>query len=139
MAIGVTQIHIRRVLRQCDIALTNMHRDMRNNAIAWKTAATAQTTPQATLAGWMNNAAAIYQSTLAQFTALQADAVNWPKVRDMFITQGGSVADFTAMMTPMTAVANQLGPADKSTYAAIITACNQILAAVEAPLSLWPE
>jgi len=139
MAIGITQIHIYEVLRQCAYNIRGLQKDMRANATNWKAAATAQNVPIATLAAWMNSAATSYQTRLGWLTTLQADATNWPKVRNMFIAMGGSVADFTAMMTPLTAVANQLGPADKSTYAAIITACDQILTAVEAPFSLWPE
>lgn len=112
---------------------------MRANASTWKAAAQAQSIPLATLAQNMNDAAVAYQTRLSWLTTLQADATNWPKVRSMFIAWGGTAADFTNMVNPITAVANQLGPADKSTYAAIISDCDQILAAIEAPISLWPE
>lgn len=127
------------VMLQCQQNLNGLQRDMRRNALTWRAAAVAQTTAQPALAQQMSDAAIAYQGRLGWLTTLQADATNWPKVRNMFIALGGTAADFTAMLTPITAVANQLGPADKSTYTAIISDCDQILAAVEAPLNLWPE
>lgn len=139
MAIPVTALHILRVLLQADQNLSGLQRDMRNNATAWKAAAQAASVPVGTLAQWMNDAATQYQTRLGWITTAQADATNWTKLSTMFATLGGTAADFTNTVNPLTAVANQLGPADKTSYAAIVTACDQILAAINAPLSLWPE
>lgn len=139
MAIPVTQLHILRLMLQIEQNLSGLQRDMRANAQGWLAAAQAQSIPQATLAQYMNDAAAAYQARLTWHTALQGDAVNWGKVGALWALIGGTASDFSNMMTPITAVANQLGPANKSTYAAIITACNQIITAINAPLSLWPE
>ena len=139
MAVPVTALHILRLLLQADQNLSGLQRDMRNNATTWKAMAQAQSVPLPTLAQFMNDAATEYQKRLGWITTAQADTANWTKLSTMFATLGGTAADFNQTVNPLNAVANQLGPADKSTYAAIITACDQILAAINAPLSLWPE
>ena len=139
MAIPTTALHILRVMLQAEQNLSGLQRDMRNNAISWKTSAQAQNLPVETLAQYMNDAAKAYQSRLAWLSTLQADSANWTKIGAMWALLGGTAADFSGIITPLTAVANQLGPIDKSNYAAIISACNQIIAAINAPLSLWPE
>jgi len=139
MAIAVNPVHILRMLLQADTLLSNLQRDMRNNALSWKAIATAQALTVATLAEQMNSAAVTYQGNLDLITTAQADTVNWNKIVTMWGILGGTGADFTNIMNTLSAVASQLGPADKSTYAAIISDCDQIIAAVNAPLSLWPE
>lgn len=139
MAIPVTNLSILRLMLQIEQNLSGLQRDMRNNALSWKAAAQAQSTPAVTLTQYMNDAAASYQARLTWLTTLQADAVNWPRVGAMWATMGGTAQDFSDMMTPINAVANQLGPATKTTYAQIIGVCDQIVAAINAPLSLWPE
>lgn len=139
MTIPVTQIHILRLLLQAERNLSQLQGDMRGNAIAWKAAATAQSQPVATLAQWMNDAAAQYQIRLGWLVTAQADAANWARLSAMWTLIGGTGADFTGMTTPLQAVADQLGPVAKGSYAQIIGACDQIIAAINAPLSLWPE
>lgn len=139
MAIPVTALHILRLLLQADQNLSGLQRDMRNNALSWKAAAQAQSVPVGALAQWMNDAATQYQTRLGWITTAQANTANWAALGTMFTKLGGSSADFNNTVNPLTAVANQLGPADKSSYAAINTACDQIIAAINAPLSLWPE
>lgn len=138
MAVPVTQVGILRALLQIEQNLTGVQRDMRANAQTWRTAALAQSTPIATLGGWMNSAAIAYQSRLGWLPTLQAN-VEWPRVSALYVLMGGTGQEFSDMMTPLNAVANQLGPAPKTTYAEIISACDQIIAAINAPLSLWPE
>lgn len=139
MAVPVTQLHILRVMLQADQNLSGLQKDMRQNAQTWLAMAQAQSPDMATLAGFMNSAAASYQTRLAWVSTIQADGTNWPKIQAMAALLGIVAADFSSVINPLTAVANQLGPADKSTFAAIITACNSIIAAIPAPLSLWPE
>jgi len=139
VTIPVTAVSILRVLLQMERNLSGLQNDMRNNALTWRTAAQAQSTPIATLAGFMNSAATAYQTRLGWVTGIQADATNWPRISAMFVVLGGTGQDFSDLMTPLTAVANQLGPATKNSYAQIIALCDQITAAVNAPLSLWPE
>jgi hypothetical protein len=139
MAIPITQLHILRMLLQADQNLSGLQGDMRANAITWRAAAVAQSQPVAALAQWMNDAAGEYQKRLGWIATAQADAVIWPKLSSLWAMLGGTGADFTNMTTPLKAVADQLGPIAKGTYAQIIAACDQIIAAIPAPLSLWPE
>ena len=139
MAIPTTAIHTLRLLLQADQNLSGLQKDMRQNAISWKASAQAQSVPVGTLAQWMNDAATAYQTRLGWITTAQADTANWALLSAMWTKLGGTAADFNSMLTPMNAVANQLGPIDKSTYAAIISACDQIITAINAPVSLWPE
>lgn len=139
MPIPTTSLDISRAIDQVVDNLNGLQRDIRSNAIAWRAAAQAQSVPVATLAQWMNDAAAEYQKRLGWIATLRADAVNWPLVSAMWVQRGGTAADFTSKVNPMTAVANQLGPAPKTTYAQIIAGCDQIIAAINAPFSLWPE
>lgn len=132
-------IEILRVMNQAADNLAGLQRDIRSNAIAWKAAATTQSVPVGTLAGWMNAAASEYQRRLSWVTTLQADTPNWNAMASMWSLLGGSAADFNTMMNPLTSVANQLGPAPKTSYAQISSICDQITAGVPAPLSLWPE
>ncbi len=139
MTIPVTQLSILRVLLQVERNLSNLQQDMRGNAIAWKAAAAAQSQPAATLAQWMNDSAASYQMRLQWLTTAQADTANWSKLSAMWVALGGTGADFTNTVNPMKAVADQLGPIAKGNYVQITSACDQIIAAINAPLSLWPE
>jgi hypothetical protein len=139
MAVPVTAIHVLRMLLQADQNLSGLQGDMRANAITWKAAAQAQSQPVATLAQWMNDAATAYQTRLGWIATAQADAVLWPLLSSMWAKLGGTAADFNSVTTPLKAVADQLGPVAKGSYAQIIAACDQIIAAVPAPLSLWPE
>jgi hypothetical protein len=139
MSVPVTALHTLRVLLQCEANLSGLQSDMRNNALTWRAAAVAQSPNVTTLAGWMNSAATEYQKRLGWITTAQADTGNWAKLSSMFALLGGTGTDFSNMVTPLTAVANQLGPAPKTTYAQIISACDQITSAIDAPLSLWPE
>jgi len=139
MAIPVTNIAILRVLLQLQQNFVGLQGDMRNNAVAWNAMAAAQNPDVATLAGYMTSAATSYSTRLGWVAALQADVANWSKVAAMAGVLGVTAQEFLDTMTPITAVATGLATADLSTYAKIQAACNQILAAVNAPLSLWPE
>lgn len=139
MAVPTTMIHILRLLLQADQNLSGLQRDMRNNAITWRAQAVAQSPPVATLAAQMNTAAVAYQGRLTWIDNAQADTVNWNKLTTMFFALGGTGQDFSDLVTPLRAVADQLGPAAKTTFAQIIAICDQITTAINAPLSLWPE
>jgi hypothetical protein len=139
MTIPITALHVLRVMMQIDENLTGLQRDMRNNALTWKAQAQAQTIPVTGIAGYMNDAAVSYQSRLAWLDTLQADSATWSKISAMWAMLGGTAQDFSDLITPISAVANQLGPATKTTYAQVIGVCDQITTAINAPLSLWPE
>ena len=139
MAIPVTSVHVLRLLLQAEQNLSGLQRDMRANAQTWKTMAQAQNPNVATLAQYMNDAAASYQTRLGWLDTAQADSVLWTRLSAMWGTLGGTGKDFSDMITPLRAVADQLGPAGKGSYAAVIALCNQIISAINAPTSLWPE
>ncbi|HRF10954.1 MAG TPA: hypothetical protein PLR37_02290 [Candidatus Accumulibacter phosphatis] len=139
MAVPYTRLQALKLLLQIERNLNGLQFDFRANATTWKAAAQAQSIPRATLESQMNSAAAAYQERLGWLGTLQANGAVWSVVADLWTTIGGTGAEFNDLMTPFNAVANGLGPADKSTYAKIVTACNQILATIDAPPSLWPE
>ena len=139
MAVPVTQLQVLRLLLQIEQNINGLQRDVRANALAWKVSAQAQDVPVATLARYLNDAAISYQTRLGWLAALQADSGNWARVTALWSILGGSVTDFESLMTPFAEIAHLLGSADKSDYATITAVCDQILSAIDAPLSLWPE
>jgi hypothetical protein len=139
MSVPYTRLQALKLMLQIERNLNGLQFDFRANATEWKAAAQGQTLPRATLEANMNSAAAAYQTRLSWLGVLQANNAVWPEVTSLWTALGGTGAEFTSLMTPFNAVANGLGPADKSTYAKIVTACNQILATIDAPPSLWPE
>lgn len=139
MTIPVTALHVLRLLLQVDSNLSGLQADMRRNALDWKAKAAAQSQPVETLAQWMTDCAAEYQRRLGWITTAQADTTTWSALSAMWAKLGGTAADFNNIVSPMKSVADQLGPADKSNYSAITSVCDQITAAINAPLSLWPE
>ena len=139
MSVPVTQFQVLRLMLQIEQNSNGLQRDLRSNAASWKASAQAQAVAPATLAQYMSDAVSAYQTRLAWLTTVQADSAHWPKVVALWTILGGTDADFTALMTPLTAEVNQLGLADKSNYAKIIAICDQVLSAIDAPLSLWPE
>ena len=139
MAVPVTQLQVLRLLLQIEQNINGLQRDVRANAAAWKASAQAQDVPVATLAQYLNDASISYQIRLGWLAALQADTASWAKVTALWSILGGSVADFESLMTPFAEIAHLLVVTDKSDYATITVVCDQILSAIDAPLSLWPE
>lgn len=140
MPVPVTQVHILRLVMQIDTTLSNMQRSMRQNATTWKAQAQAQSVPRATLAQRMIDAGNSYLTLLNNITTLQANTTIWNRTRDMYVNNlGGLASDFSNFMTPLNTVATGLVNDDKSSYALIVTGCNQILSFIDAPPNLWPE
>lgn len=139
MAITLTKFHIFRVLNQIMSNLVGLQRDIVNNANTWKAMATAQSPTIVLLAQAMRDAATEYQRRLQWVADYKNNNQNWPAVSTMFQALGGDPAEATTMYQQMKTVADQLAAASIVTYAQATNACNQILAAVAAPDSLWPE
>lgn len=139
MTVPFTKLHALRLLGQVESNLTGLQRDMRQNAQAWKAMAQAQSPNAATIAGYMNTAAAAYQTRLGWLGTLKANTVVWAALADMWAFLGGTNQDFQDLIDPITTVANGIGPANKNTFAQIIAGCDQILNLIDAPVSLWPE
>lgn len=139
MAIAQTKFHVLRVLMQIDQNFTGLQRDMRNNANSWKAMANAQSPDITTLVSFMHDAATSYQTRLAWLANYKNTSPNWTAVTAMYTALGGDIAEATTLYNQMKAVADQLAVAVINTYADAISTCDQILAAVQAPDTLWPE
>jgi hypothetical protein len=138
MAVPITPISIFRVFGKICITLDNLQFRMRDNAQAWKISAQAQLIPIATLAGIMNSAALSYQDILSKLQTFRLNDPSWPRIVTMYQIFGGVGQEFIDFVAPMSAVANQLGPAPKTTFAEIISACDQIIAAIDPRVNPWP-
>lgn len=139
MAIPVTQVHMLRLLLQMERNLSGLQGDIRNNALAWAAAASAELTPAETLAEWMDAAAGEYEKRLTWMTDVQADAETASRLQAMWLLLGGTLDDVTAVTTPLRDMTDALKAAPKTSYAEILAICDQITGAINAPLSLWPE
>jgi len=138
MAVPFTRLQALNIMTQVSVNLNGLQSDFRLNALAWKALAQAQSATVASIAGDMSSAATAYQTRLGWLPTLQANTSAWNAVVALWTVWGGTAAEFTSLMTPFNTVANQLVTIDKSSYAAIITACDQILAYIDKPVSLWP-
>jgi hypothetical protein len=128
-----------RLVQQAVQLIVNYATNMRNNAQTHIAMANAQDPDLATLAGYVNDCAAEYQRLLGLLqTAITTDPVK-TKMLDGLARQNCASTDITTPGTAMINAANALAAADKSSYAAIITACNALISAVPQPASVWPE
>ena len=139
MTVPVTQLQVLRLLLQIEQNINGLQRDLHANALAWKVSAQRQDIPVATLAQYLIDAATSYQTRLGWLADVQADSILWARVASLWSILGGTVAEFESLLMPFAAMASLLVAADKSDYATITAVCDQILSAIDAPLSLWPE
>ena len=139
MAISYTGFHTFRVLNQIMGNLVQLQRDMVNNAHAWAGMAQNQSPDIATLVQFMRDAASSYETRLGWILTYKNTSPNWTAVTNMFTALGGNIADATTLYTQMKTVADGLTAATLNTYADVTNACNQIIAAVTPPDTLWPE
>lgn len=139
MSISVTSLHVLRLLLQMDTNLTQLQRDINQNAQQWLSAAQNQSQPLTMIQSAISSAVAQYNIRLGWITSLASDATNWPKVTTMLGILGGSLTEEQAYFTALKNAVAAIAVADISTYAAIVTGCNSLIASVPLPLSLWPE
>ena len=139
MAIPLTTIHADRVVNQITQNLTGLQRDMVRNANTHKAMATAQSPPLATLQAFVADSAQEYLRRLQWLIDLRNDPVRRQRMVNILNQRGWTEADITDVATPLRQAAIALRDAPRSTYAEIITACNNLLATVDPPDSLWPE
>lgn len=139
MAITLTTIHKQRVAKQVMDNLVGLQRDMVRNAQAHKAMALAANPPVATLRTFVNDAAAAYLNRLQWVIDLRNDPVKRQKLLDAIAAMGVPEADVISMVTELRSAAIGLRDAGKANYAAIVTACDALLAAVDPVDSLWPE
>jgi hypothetical protein len=139
MSVPRTNIHSGRIINQLVQELVNIARDMRSNAAAHKAMAAAQSPPLATLRQFVLDCAASYQSRLQNIASLRADSTRLVLLDAELARRGWTESDIVDVYTPLKAVADGLAGATLATYNAITNACNQVLANVDAPDSLWSE
>jgi hypothetical protein len=139
MAIAYSGFHTLRVLNQIMSNMVGLQHDMVANANTWNAMAVAQNPPALTIAGFMSSAAASYETRLSWVLNYRNTSPNWNAVAAMYAALGGVGADVVTLYNEMKAVADGLTAATLTTYPQIQAACGQILAAVAAPDSLWPE
>ena len=139
MTISQTTFHTLRVVQQIMGRLVQMQADMNGNARTWIAMANAQNPDVATLAKFMTDSGTEYNRKLAEILTYKNTNPNWPAVVAMFTAMGGVPADAVTLYTQLKAIADGIGSAQLTSYAQIITACNQITAAVQMPDSVWFE
>ena len=113
----------------------NLAFTMRRNATAHIAMANAQSPDVTTLAKYVTDCAASYNSILST-------AKTWVQANNMQATAavgliGATLTDLNSYASPLQTAATALAAADVATYAAIITACNAVLNTVTAPGSIY--
>jgi len=137
--VPLTNIDKYRVFHQISKNLTQLQRDIVNNAQTHKTMALAQSPSVPVLASFLNDAAASYLTRLQWCIDLRADVTKKAQLIDLLNKFGMTEVDITDKVTPLVTGATAIQNANKTTYAQIINICNTILSTVDAPFSLWPE
>lgn len=139
MAVPQTKLHANRVLDQIMNNVVGLQRDIASNAQTWLAMANAQSPDVATIAAFMNDAAASY------LTRIQwgQDIIDTPAKLTILNATLGRIGlvltDVTDITTALSSAATQIAGANKNNYAQIITVCNAIIAGINLPDSLWPE
>lgn len=138
MAIRQTHLHLKRVIDQIERNLIGLQNDIRNNAATHKAMAQAQSPDLATLQGFIADCLVQYNRRLGWLVTIRQHA-QWPTIRAAYVAMGGSEAAVVDVYTDIKAAVDALTVADVSSYAAIVIACDAVIATVDAPLSVWPE
>jgi hypothetical protein len=116
-------------------ATRNLARDMVQNANTHKAMANAQNPDVVTLGRFVTDSATSYNRILST-------AKTWVQNNNAQATAavgliGATIADLNAYTAPIQTAITNLSSADVSTYAAIISACNSVLATVPSPNSVF--
>ena len=139
MAVPQTKLHANRVLDQIMNNVVGLQRDIAQNAQTWLAMANAQSPPVATLASFMNDAAAAYQARIQWGQNIIDTPARLTTLNNTLSRIGLALTDITDVTDALSSAASQLAAANKTTYAQIITVCNAIIAGINLPDSLWPE
>lgn len=139
MATIRTKLHLFRVADQIRQTLINTHRDMVTNATIHRAMAVAQSPALTALQTFVRDAALAYLVHLQWIIDLRNDPVKEARLLTVLGLMGWTEADVVDVVTALRQAAIALRDAPQTTYAQIITACDQLLVAVEKPDSLWPE
>ena len=139
MTITLNSIHKRRLLNQIEQNLTGLQRDMHHNAVTHKAMAQAQSPDLSTLATFVRDAVLEYLRRLQWIIDLRANPTRRQRLVDMLASAGWTEQEVVDFVRELRNATIALRDAPRTTYAEIITACDQLLATVDAPESLWPE
>lgn len=123
------------LLLQMMQATRNLAKSMRDNAQTHIAMANAQNPDVVTLAKFVTDCAASYNTILS--TARTWVQNNNTQATAAVSLIGATITDLNTYTSPLQTAATNLAAADVSTYVAIITACNNLLATVPAPNSIW--
>lgn len=139
MAIPLTNLQKARVVEQIQRNLVQLQGDMVRNANTHKAMVTAQSPDVTTLAGFVQDCAASYLTRLQWVIDLRNNPTRKARLLEMLALMGWTEADIVDVVTALRSAAIALRDAPKTSYAEITAACDAVLAAVDAPDSLWPE
>lgn len=123
------------LLLQIQQATRNLATNMRSNANTHIAMANAASPDVTTLGTFVTDSAASYNRILS--TARSWVTANNAQATAAVGLIGATLADLNTYVTPLQTAATALAAADVSTYAAIITACNALLATVPAPNTVF--
>jgi len=127
------------VIEQIRQNLIGLQNDMRRNAATHKAMAQAQSPQLAVLQQFVADASAAYLTRLQWLIDLRNTPAKRQRLIDILTLMGWTETDITDVATPLRQAAIALRDALQTSYAEIITACDAVLVAVDAPESLWPE
>ncbi len=139
MAIPKTKLHVGRVADQVYQNMLGLQRDLRRNATTHRAMAVAQSPTAAILRTFFQGAAASYTTRIGWFQSLNDNPARFAELTAELTRRGWTQADLLDPFNAIKTVVQAMNNATVNTYAQIITACDQILANVDAPDSLWPE
>lgn len=123
------------LLLQIQQATRNLAKNMRDNANTHIAMASAASPDVATLGAFVHDSANSYLNILS--TARTWVTNNNAQAAAAVGLIGATLADLNTYVAPLQSAATALSTADVSTYAAIIAACNALLAAVPAPNTVF--
>lgn len=139
MAVPLTNLDKFRVFFQITNNICQLQANIRSNVTTWKAMAQAQSPALGTLQNFMHDGANAWLTRLGWVDTLRANPTKRQHIIDVLNDLGINEADIVDKVTAMQSVATQLSGAPLASYAACITACDGILAAVDVAFSLWPE
>ena len=134
-----TKLHVGRVADQCYRNLLGLQKDIRANAEAHRGMALAQSPPFEKLRGFVVDAIVAYQTRLQWFQALNDNAAKFQLLTEELTRRGWAQADLLTPFGELKQVVQSMNAAAKANYADIVAMCDQVIAAVNPPESLWPE
>lgn len=139
MSIPITNLQKDRIVDQISRNLIGLQTDVRNNAIAHKAMANAQSPDLATLQSFVTDCIAEYQRRLKWCSDLRADPVRKQRLVDALTDRGWVEADVTDIFDALSVIITALSVTSRKSYLEISVACDATIASTNPPDSLWPE